>query len=106
LGNSWHPKCFVCTNCLNPFSGKCYEHNGRPFCQGCLNLLYAPVCKGCNQVINGPYINALGSLWHQEHFVCYSCKRIFQNGIFYEIGGVPYCEQHYQIQKKNNTTKK
>jgi len=101
LNANWHPNCFNCTNCLGPFhDGAFFEKDGRPFCSTCFSAVFAPRCKACNQTIVGQCINAIGAQWHAEHFVCQFCKRPFPGGLFFEIGGQPYCEAHYQIQQQ------
>lgn len=97
LGKSWHPTCFICTNCLNPFAdGSFFEKEGRPYCGVCYYDVFAQRCRSCNQPIRGTVINALGSAWHPEHFNCQACHRAFTNGQFFDFGGLPYCEQHYR----------
>jgi len=39
---------------------------------------------------------ALDKIWHIEHFLCAYCKRQLRTNIFYENGGLPYCELDYQ----------
>ena len=31
-GKKWHPECFVCTQCQNPFTSNFFESDGRPYC--------------------------------------------------------------------------
>jgi paxillin len=52
-------------------------------------------CFGCHQLIDGQVINALGYLWHPDHFVCFHCKRMIGTSIFYEKDNRPYCEDDY-----------
>jgi len=104
LNANWHPSCFVCTNCLSPFpDGQFFEKDGRPFCNSCFSSVFAPRCKSCGQNIIGNCVNAMGAQWHPEHFVCQYCKRAFPGGLFFEIGGLPYCEPHYQLQQQKLT---
>jgi len=101
IGSNWHPSCFVCTNCLGGFNdGSYFERDGRPFCSKCFNEVFAPRCKSCSNTISGNCINAMGSQWHPEHFVCQYCRRPFQGGLFYEVSGLPYCEAHYQLHQQ------
>jgi len=101
LGSTWHPSCFVCTNCLGTFvDGSFFERDGRPFCSNCFSEVFAPRCKSCNQSVSGSCINAMGSQWHPEHFVCQYCRRPFQGGLFFEVAGLPYCEAHYQLHQQ------
>jgi len=101
IGSNWHPNCFVCTNCLGGFKdGSYFERDGRPFCSTCFNEVFAPRCKSCSKTISGNCINAMGSQWHPEHFVCQYCRRPFQGGLFFEVSGLPYCEAHYQLHQQ------
>lgn len=54
-----------------------------------------PKCKHCDEVILGRVINAIGSTWHPEHFVCHACSQPFKDGRFVEKDGHPYCENDY-----------
>jgi len=99
LNRKWHLDHFICTQCLGPFpGGTFFERDGRPYCDGCFHNAFSSRCAGCNQSIRGECINALGSQWHPEHFVCQHCQKSFGGGTFYEYGGKPYCEIHYHQQ--------
>jgi len=99
LGKKWHLHHFICTQCLSPFEGgSFFERDSRPFCEKCFYTAFVPRCGGCNQPIRGEAINALGTQWHPEHFVCQYCQKNFAGGSFYEFGGKPYCEVHYHQQ--------
>jgi len=99
LGKKWHVDHFICTQCLKPFgAGNFYERDGRPYCEADFFALYAPKCTACNEPIRGDCINALGSQWHSEHFVCTYCQKSFVGGSFFEHNGKPYCETHYHQQ--------
>jgi len=101
LNQIWHPSCFVCTNCLQPFTdGKFFERDSRPFCSVCFGDVFAPRCKSCGSTISGSCVNAMGAQWHAEHFVCQYCKKPFPKGLFFEVGGLPYCEAHYQLSQR------
>jgi len=98
LGKKWHMDHFICTQCLRPFdNGTFFERDSRPYCEGCFATAFAPRCGGCNQPVRGECINALGSAWHPEHFVCQYCQKTF-TGSFYDFGGKPYCDVHYHQQ--------
>jgi len=101
LNSNWHPSCFVCSNCLGPFAdGSFFDRDGKPYCSNCFNSVYAPRCKSCGQSIAGACVNAMGTQFHPEHFVCQFCKRPFPGGLFFEINGEPYCEAHYQLHQQ------
>ncbi|EFA83534.1 paxillin [Heterostelium album PN500] len=99
LGKKWHVHHFVCTQCLKPFEGgNFFEREGRPYCETDFYSTFAARCGGCNQPIRGECINALGTQWHPEHFVCQYCQKSFASGTFFEFGGKPYCDIHYHQQ--------
>jgi len=99
LGKKWHVEHFICTQCLKPFAGgNFFERDGRPYCESDFFGLFAPKCAACHEAIKGDCINALGSQWHPEHFVCSYCQKSFAGGSFFEHGGKPFCETHYHQQ--------
>lgn len=108
LGKSYHPGCFVCTICKQPFpAGDCVTFSGKDcICQRCLrpaspandNPKYSSNCNGCGRDIkNGQALVALGGQWHLGCFKCKVCQRVL-SGEYISKDGVPYCEKDYQIQ--------
>jgi len=59
-------------------------------------------CAVCRRPIDGRSINALGKMYHPEHFVCTKCEKPFAGGHYYEVDGDPYCEVHFNEQKGND----
>lgn len=53
------------------------------------------VCAACRKPIVGRSLNALGRVWHPEHFVCHHCHLPFGDAGFWEKDGEPYCKNHY-----------
>lgn len=49
------------------------------------------VCGRCGQAITGEVVQAMGKLWHPEHFTCQSCRQPLGTGSFYESDGQPTC---------------
>jgi len=99
LGKKWHVDHFICTTCLKPFpGGNFFERDGRPYCEQDFYGLFAPKCGKCSEPIKGDCINALGSSWHPDHFVCFTCDKSFVGGSFFEHSGKPYCEIHFHQQ--------
>uniref|UniRef100_A0A8C6TG59 Actin binding LIM protein 1b n=1 Tax=Neogobius melanostomus TaxID=47308 RepID=A0A8C6TG59_9GOBI len=108
LGKSYHPACFVCTICKQPFpAGDCVTFSGKEcICQRCLRPL-SPIrwvsagsknCSGCGRDIkNGQALVALGRNWHLGCFKCKACNRVL-SGEYISKDGVPYCEKDYQLQ--------
>nr|XP_019936298.1 PREDICTED: leupaxin-like [Paralichthys olivaceus] len=89
---TWHPECFVCADCLKPFTDGCFmELDGRPLCSLHFHSRQGTLCGGCDQPIRGRCISALDRKFHPEHFVCAFCLRQLSQGIFKEQRGKPYC---------------
>ncbi|XP_689239.4 leupaxin [Danio rerio] len=89
---TWHPDCFVCSDCLKPFTDGCFlELNGRPLCSLHYHSRQGTLCGTCGKPIAGRCIAALDRKFHPEHFVCAFCLRQLSQGVFKEQAGKPYC---------------
>ncbi|XP_035509928.1 leupaxin [Morone saxatilis] len=89
---TWHPECFVCSDCLKPFANGCFmELDGRPLCSQHFHSRQGTLCMGCGEPITGRCISAMDRKFHPEHFVCAFCLRQLSQGIFKEQKGKPYC---------------
>ncbi|KAJ8418980.1 hypothetical protein AAFF_G00004790 [Aldrovandia affinis] len=89
---TWHPDCFVCTDCLNPFrDGSFMELDGRLLCPLHYHSRQGTLCGGCGAPISGRCISAMERKFHPEHFVCAFCLRQLSQGVFKEQSGKPYC---------------
>ncbi|XP_032431248.1 actin-binding LIM protein 1-like isoform X5 [Xiphophorus hellerii] len=107
LGKSYHPACFVCTMCKQPFpAGDFVTFRGKKcLCQRCNeptspsnHIPHPNNCSGCGRDIkNGQALLALGAQWHLGCFKCKSCRRIL-SGEYINKDGFPYCERDYQTQ--------
>ncbi|XP_038157023.1 actin-binding LIM protein 1-like isoform X1 [Cyprinodon tularosa] len=107
LGKSYHPACFVCTICKQPFpAGDYVTFRGKDcLCQRCTEpvspsnqIRHHSDCSGCGRDIkNGQALLALGGQWHLGCFKCKACGRIL-SGEFINKDGFPYCERDYQTQ--------
>ncbi|XP_019904284.1 leupaxin isoform X1 [Esox lucius] len=89
---TWHPDCFVCSDCLKPFTDGCFlELDGRPLCSRHYHSRQGTLCGGCGEPISGRCISAMERKFHPEHFVCAFCLRQLSQGVFQEQAGKPYC---------------
>ncbi|XP_039985468.1 leupaxin isoform X2 [Xiphias gladius] len=89
---TWHSQCFVCADCLRPFTDGCFmELDGRPLCSLHFHARQGTLCGGCGEPITSRCISALDRKFHPEHFVCAFCLRQLSQGIFKEQKGKPYC---------------
>lgn len=63
-------------------------------------VAYGPRCHGCDKTIQGVWLQALGTPWHQNCFNCQhaGCNKTFATEPFFEHGERPFCEAHYNMQ--------
>ncbi|KAM8837778.1 actin-binding LIM protein 1-like isoform 4-T4 [Spinachia spinachia] len=108
LGKTYHPACFVCCVCKEPFpAGDCVTFSGKDcLCQRCVpppsptpnGVSCSGNCSGCGRDIkNGQALVALGGQWHLGCFKCKACRRML-SGEYISKDGFPYCERDYHIQ--------
>ncbi|XP_052430634.1 PDZ and LIM domain protein 7 isoform X2 [Carassius gibelio] len=64
-----------------------------------------PLCAACNKIIRGRYVVALGRSWHPEEFTCCQCKRVLDEGGFFEEKGSIYCTKCYDNRYSPNCVK-
>ncbi|XP_063059865.1 actin-binding LIM protein 3-like [Engraulis encrasicolus] len=110
LGRTYHPKCFVCSQCRKPFPiGDRVTFCGKKcVCQQCSHALVStnePVkihgpsqCAGCREEIKqGQSLLALEKQWHVSCFKCQTCGSVL-TGEYISKDGIPYCESDYHTQ--------
>ncbi|XP_024141527.1 actin-binding LIM protein 1 isoform X5 [Oryzias melastigma] len=107
LGKTYHPTCFVCSICKQPFpAGDCVTFRGKDcLCQRCVEpvsppnqINYPNYCAGCGRDIkNGQALLALGGQWHIGCFKCTTCRKVL-SGEYINKDGAPYCERDYHTQ--------
>ncbi|XP_067875933.1 actin-binding LIM protein 2 [Heterodontus francisci] len=110
LGKTYHPKCFVCAVCRQPFPpGDRVTFNGKEcVCQKCsqpLNTnpkdvsMHSPQqCGGCGlEIKNGQSLVALDQQWHLGCFKCHTCGKALSAEYICK-DGAPYCEADYHSQ--------
>ncbi|KAM6949348.1 actin-binding LIM protein 2 isoform 10-T10 [Aplochiton taeniatus] len=106
LGKTYHPRCFVCATCKQPFpAGDRVTFNGKEcICQKCTDPLPAnspaPIqavhnCCGCGKEFkNEQSLVALDKHWHLGCFKCKVCNKVL-NAEYISKDGIPYCEVDY-----------
>lgn len=106
LGKTYHPCCFVCASCKQPFpAGDRVTFNGKEcICQKCTQPLPAnspaPIqavhnCCGCGREFNNEQsLVALDKHWHLGCFKCKVCNKVL-NAEYISKDGIPYCEMDY-----------
>jgi len=93
-GNLYHPQCFVCAQCFQPFqNGEFFEFEGRKYCRHDFQMLYAACCAKCSDFIIGRVIKALSASWHPECFTCDRCDKSVSDIGFAKIDGKPVCKE-------------
>jgi len=115
MDKKWHPECFVCQHCKEPFNAEegFVEENEMPYHEKCLNILDEQeaaggdlnasgglnsskpgsvcLCAGCGENIIGKRMSALEKKWHPECFVCGHCRQPFNaDEGFVEMDEAPY----------------
>ncbi|WAR03810.1 PAXI-like protein [Mya arenaria] len=92
LNRHWHPECFACWECHQPFNGgSFFDYEGLPYCENHYHLKRGSLCAGCSKPITGRCITAMYKKFHPEHFVCAFCLKQLNKGTFKEQNDRPYC---------------
>eukprot|EP00047_Mylnosiga_fluctuans_P016895 m.57207 g.57207 ORF g.57207 m.57207 type:complete len:456 (+) comp6822_c0_seq1:1702-3069(+) len=93
LNKTYHPDCFTCTDCHQPFKdGRFFDYQGRPYCETHYGALSGKTCVACNKLLQGTYVNFQSKKYHPEHFTCTLCKKTLATSGFMEKTGNPYCK--------------
>ncbi|KAM7352246.1 paxillin isoform 1-T1 [Cochliomyia hominivorax] len=97
LNSQWHPDCFVCRDCRQPFhGGSFFDHEGLPYCETHYHAKRGSLCAGCSKPITGRCITAMFKKFHPEHFVCAFCLKQLNKGTFKEQNDKPYCHTCFE----------
>ncbi|XP_072846029.2 PDZ and LIM domain protein 7 isoform X7 [Pogona vitticeps] len=64
-----------------------------------------PICYQCNKIIRGRYLVALGRYYHPEEFTCSQCRKVLDEGGFFEEKGSIFCPKCYDIRYAPNCAK-
>ncbi|KFD69999.1 LOW QUALITY PROTEIN: hypothetical protein M514_06798 [Trichuris suis] len=97
MERKWHPECFCCAHCHQPFGNSCFFlEDGKPFCEKDWNALFTTKCSACQFPIEAGdrWVEALGNAYHSNCFNCTICQRSLEGQNFYLKGGHPYCKAH------------
>ncbi|XP_070127357.1 prickle-like protein 1 isoform X2 [Equus przewalskii] len=97
-GRHWHMKHFCCLECETVLGGQRYiMKDGRPFCCGCFESLYAEYCETCGEHIGVDHAQMTydGQHWHATEacFSCAQCKASLLGCPFLPKQGQIYCSK-------------
>merc|ERR1719234_1403143 len=75
----WHRECFTCTHCQKSLAGQRFtSRDDKPYCADCFGELFSKRCTACSKPITGiggtRFISFEGRHWHNDCFICSSCK--------------------------------
>ncbi|XP_028306866.1 prickle-like protein 1b isoform X2 [Gouania willdenowi] len=97
-GRHWHMKHFACFECETMLGGQRYiMKDGRPYCCGCFESLYAEYCEACGENIGVDHAQMTyeGVHWHatDQCFCCAQCKASLLGCPFLPKEGRIYCSK-------------
>ncbi|KAF7658581.1 hypothetical protein LDENG_00010600 [Lucifuga dentata] len=97
-GRHWHMKHFACFECEAMLGGQRYiMKDGRPYCCGCFESLYAEYCEACGKNIGVDHAQMTyeGVHWHatDQCFCCAQCKTSLLGCPFLPKQGRIYCSK-------------
>ncbi|XP_013876278.1 prickle-like protein 1a [Austrofundulus limnaeus] len=97
-GRHWHMKHFSCFECETVLGGQRYiMKDGRPYCCGCFESLYAEYCEACGENISVDHAQMTydGLHWHATDscFSCAQCKSSLIGCPFLPYQGRIYCSK-------------
>ncbi|CAL8318541.1 unnamed protein product [Lota lota] len=97
-GRHWHMKHFACYECEAMLGGQRYiMKDGRPYCCGCFESLYAEYCEACGENIGVDHAQMTyeGVHWHatDQCFCCAQCKASLLGCPFLPKEGRIYCSK-------------
>ncbi|XP_072529950.1 prickle-like protein 1b isoform X2 [Salminus brasiliensis] len=97
-GRHWHMNHFSCFECETVLGGQRYiMKDGRPFCCGCFESLYAEYCEACGENIGVDHAQMTyeGVHWHatDKCFCCAQCKTSLLGCPFLPKEGRIYCSK-------------
>eukprot|EP01089_Gocevia_fonbrunei_P000364 TRINITY_DN1037_c0_g1_i1.p1 TRINITY_DN1037_c0_g1~~TRINITY_DN1037_c0_g1_i1.p1 ORF type:complete len:346 (-),score=65.37 TRINITY_DN1037_c0_g1_i1:105-1142(-) len=92
LGKQWHPQCFTCASCNQPFKGTFFEHDGNAYCELHYYGEMGLVCPTCEKPIIGKCVKARGQRFHPQHFQCSHCATKLAGSEYFFHNDKLYCK--------------
>ncbi|XP_076444049.1 PDZ and LIM domain protein 7-like isoform X8 [Babylonia areolata] len=97
LQATWHPDCFLCTQCKLPIGGNQFHiEEGKPYCEKDWASMFQTMCAGCDFPIEpgDRWVEAMGKNFHAECFNCATCQVSLEGQPFVAKAGKAYCKKH------------
>ncbi len=105
MRQSWHPECFVCTQCKKPMAGSTpgageatfrVGDDNLPYCDEDWSKLFQAKCEGCGYPIDDidQFVEAMGKNFHSSCFNCSACRVSLQGKAFFTRNGKAFCKAH------------
>jgi len=94
LGKTWHPACFVCQTCKEPFTGSFFPTpEGNAYCEKHYYESQGLLCSGCEKpILSGKCVRMGDKRFHPDHFVCTYCKKKLMGGQYHKQNDKPFCK--------------
>ncbi|CAI2351516.1 unnamed protein product [Caenorhabditis sp. 36 PRJEB53466] len=91
--SSWHMRCFLCSQCMDPLVGSTYfQFEGRMYCEHDFKTLYAPVCVKCKEFVMGQVVRSAANSYHLDCFTCDRCDSQLNSSGAYRFQGDLLCQ--------------
>ncbi|XP_029452870.1 four and a half LIM domains protein 5 [Rhinatrema bivittatum] len=91
-GNSWHESCFTCLCCQQPIGTKPFIPKDKEnYCVSCFEREHDSQCQSCKKAITSGGVTYRNQPWHEECFLCASCKKQLAGQQFTSRDEVPHC---------------
>lgn len=103
-GHDWHPDCFRCSLCRQPFNGlQCIVKDDLVLHEDCYKQCFCERCAKCCQLIDPQKsVQAIGRHFHPECFTCVRCgDRDATMQRFITLYGFPYCRRCFEALQDN-----
>ncbi|XP_076458711.1 PDZ and LIM domain protein 7-like isoform X2 [Babylonia areolata] len=97
LQTTWHPTCFLCTQCKQPIGGNQFHiEEGKPYCEKDWAAMFQTMCAGCDFPIEpgDRWVEAMSKNFHAECFNCSTCQVSLEGVPFIAKGGKAFCKKH------------
>ena len=112
-GQNHHPRCFVCSQCKGPFSGRYTLEDGKATCMKCTED-NADKCTRCGkstatavstadpEVSSVMYVDTMA--YHPVCYTCNHCGCSLAGASVYKLGGEIYCKKHNSSPVKKSSS--